>query len=533
MKHKKEYIGIFLLSILLAACADMTYILLAIQTPPNAINMGISNYWQDYFFYVSQIVQGAHGYWLTHNLYTAEITTPTLLYWCNILYGKMGYLVGMSPITTFHVSNIILGSCMLMAAFVLYKKIFPASRLAYIAFIFFTFSTSLMNRLPPTSPVRFWPFQLWRAQHFMFERLSNVPNQVTQPILFFILLYLLFTTNRMKKWLHMLLIGLITILATLLHPVMIGITVISYLAATWITVRSRKIPQTVALLVGFAVAAIYTVIAFQGEPYIQSRLWEAANQTYTSLPFLLKSIGPIVPFVLLGLFIRRKSYTSIERFGVVTIFGCYTAFMFPNLIQRLGITNVRILYPGMYIFLGWFAAVGLDAAAQFLSHRMPVRKGVISIVLILLFFVSISPTLWWELEQRIPDITQYDSGYYFMPKSTYDAYQFLEKTKPYTDVVLAGPYSQSDVRVPALTGHQTVAGHPLTTIRAEEKNGMTKQFFNLTMPKDSVIPWLTDQRVTYVLFTDGDGDKKTFEDAYPFLTPIYTTTTATVFMIRK
>ena len=242
---------------------------------------------------------------------------------------------------------------------------------------------------------------------------------------------------------------------------------------------------------------------------------------YTTLPFLLASIGPIVPFVLIGLIARRKTYAPIERLGALVIIGCYTAFLFPHIVQWFGITNVRILFPAMYIFLGWFAAAGLAS----------IKKQWIQTLLIILFLLIEAPTFLWEIKIKIPVITGY--YYYFTLKSTYDAYLFLGKTPPYTDVVLANPYSQSDVRVPALSGHQTVSGHMLTTIRSEEKDTMAKEFFGLTMKKELVIPWMNQQRITYVLLTSLDGNKTVFETRYPFLTPLYTTSTATVYTLQN
>jgi len=533
MTDKKEFIIVCLISVSLAICANFTYFFLVFQTPPGYISLGITSYWQDYFYYLSQVVQGAHGAILNNNLYTSELTTPTLLYWCNLLYGRIGNFFGLSPVSTFHISNIVLDSCMLVGAYVLFKKVFPQPKLAGIAFFFFTFSTSLINRLPKSSPVPFWPFELWRVPNFMFHRLSTVPNHITQTVLWLVLLYLLFKPLPIKLWVRITFIIVVTALTTLLHPVMVGLTVIMYTAAIWIVKKSRKLPDTLALVFGFGVTFAYTILAFQNNPYIQSRIWENNQQVYTTILFFLKSIGPIVPLVLLGLFVRRKTLTAIERLGVLLIITCYGVFLFPGFTYRIGILNTRLIFPGLYIFLGWFAACGLDSIASWISSHTNIKKYLMTNFLIVLFFVTIAPTLIWEVKQQIPDVHAFWPYFYFAPKSLNDAYRFLEKREPYTDVVLASPNSQIDVRIPAFTGHQTVTGHPLMTVHAKEKDIQAKQFFFLSMDKELVLSWLSKERVTYVFFTILDGNKQEFEKAYPFLKSIYQTDTAAVYVIEK
>jgi hypothetical protein len=103
---------------------------------------------------------------------------------------------------------------------------------------------------------------------------------------------------------------------------------------------------------------------------------EAEWQVRTTLFFLLKSIGPIMPFASLGMLFRFKKATAIERFGIILLLGTYITFLLP-ISERLGISNARLLFPAQYLFWGWFAMVGMYESAARLELYVQYKKNVI------------------------------------------------------------------------------------------------------------------------------------------------------------
>jgi hypothetical protein len=259
---------------------------------------------------------------------------------------------------------------------------------------------------------------------------------------------------------------------------------------------------------------------------------EAQWQVRTTIPFLLKSIGPIVLYAALGILFRLKKAAPIERFGIILLPVAYLSFLLP-ISERIGISNARLLFPAQYLFWGWFAAVGLYETAEWLKSFVTYKKNIIIGLLFLIFFISASPTIIWELQQKVPDTSIYQNPLYFLPKPIYDAFIYIQKQKPLSSFVLANPSSGLDILVPVVSGHRTITGLRYTTVHLTEKRKEVVQFFTLGMDSTTALHWLQLHKVSFVLFTLYDGDKEVFQQRYPFLTPVYSTPTGAVYQMNR
>src|SRR3989344_5401733 len=69
----------------------------ALHVPPNTVFIGIAHWYEDYFFYLSQLTQGAMGQWQLTNAYTLE-PIPLGYNWIfNLLLGKLAGLLSIAP----------------------------------------------------------------------------------------------------------------------------------------------------------------------------------------------------------------------------------------------------------------------------------------------------------------------------------------------------------------------------------------------------------------------------------------------------
>ena len=510
-----ELILVILISLPLSVITNIMFIQGVMHTPPGMTYLGVTHHFQDYFAYLSQIMQGVNGLWLTQDLYTTEKTIAAPAYWMNILLGHISRITTISPILMFNGSVFILVFLMLICSFLFFKRIFQSSRLGLIAFLFFVFSNSIYN------PPAYWPFELWGTPHLMFTRLSTLPHHLIQTMLFMAILLLLFDEKqKFRPWLQNGLLTLCTALLTLLQPIMVGILTGASVCTKLFFERKKQWGKIVALSVGFITSFTVMFFAFQGEPHIQLRLWEKTQQTLTTVSFLFLSIGPILPFALFGMWIAMKKRTPFGITGIFVVLGGYFLFYFRGIDELLGITNVRVLFPGTILFLAWFATLGIQTLSR--------KKPMIEALCVALFLLAVSPTVIWEVQQKIHSDGS-NTPIQYIPTSTMKAYDFLTKQTPYTTVVLGNPDTYTNYLIPALTGHVSVTGHPLLTINTDEKNRLSKTFFTGIMDVQAAQQWLAKERVTYVVFTDGDGSKKAFEEAYPFLTAVFSTPTAAVY----
>jgi len=524
-----ELILVILISIPLSVITNSTFLTGIINTPPGMTYLGVTHYYQDYFAYMSQVMQGVNGLWLTQDLYTTEKTVAVPAYWMNILLGHISRITNIPPILLFNGSACVLVFLMLICSYLFYKRVFQRSRPALIAFLFFVFSTSVLNRLPPTAPYPYWPFELWSTPHLMFNRLITLPHHSIQTLLFMAILTLLFNEKqRLRPLLRNGFLLFCTALLTFLQPIMVGMLTGAYVVTMVLFEKRKPWNAIVAISIGFLVPFIVMVLAFQGEPHIQLRLWEKATQTLTTTPFLLLSIGPIVPFAAIGMWNAVKKRTPLGITGFLLVIGGYFLFRFPGIDQAIGITNVRVVFPGTILFLAWFGTVGVDVVSTWISKRLNAKKSLVEALCVALFLLAVAPTIVWEIQQKInprAPITPVN----YIPTTTMAAYTFLKNQSPYTTVALGNPETLTNYLIPALSGHVSVSGHPLLTIHSEEKISNSLALFALSMDEAAAKEWLTRERVTYVVFTDMDGSKEAFEQAYPFLTPVFSTPTATVY----
>ncbi len=538
---KKLWILIILISATVALLNSANFFFGLIQQAPGTIYLGTTFYFEDYFFYLNHFFQGAHGAWLVANRYTGEPTSPSINYWSNLLMGKIGGFFGLSPILSYNLWVIILSFAVLLLSYQVIRLFLPQNiLLGFTAYIFSTFAAPLMNRIFINGQPLWYPFELWRTPHFIFNRLGNAPHQLTQTIIFYLLTLASLarpdsTKNQKISWFVSFLLML---MLTSLNPVMASVFVLTAWVANLVSLGYQHKPliawkKLFLISLSFIFTFGYMWQLMNTLPHLQSKIWEASQQLITTLPFFLKSMGPISLLAALGgvVFLLHPEPRLI--FSVVLIAVSYGLLISP-LSRLLGISNLRLFFPALYPFLGVLAIHGTLTLATF-CHKKPLSfhpKATIFLILSVFLLFSF-PTLWWEIGQKLQTNTDPATiRLQYLSKEIYRAFVFLKNTPPYEDIVLASPYSRMDLLVPALTGHTSYSGHPLTTIDADGKNQIGVTFYNLWLSPQKARQWLQGSRIRYVIFTQYDGDVAAFHQTYPFLKLIFSERGATVFRVR-
>jgi len=530
--HNKSntWIIVIVLTFLVTLATNATYLTYVLHTPKSTINLGVTHYWEDYMYYVSQFSQGAHGNWLNHSLFTEETIAPTLLHFPNILLGKIGGLFHLSPMDSYQISCIILLCLFLLLSFYCMKKLFKKSTYALPAFLFFTFSASLMNRLPETAPEPFYPFQLWNTPHYMFDRFTQLPHYFVMNMCFLVVLLFLF--GKAKNTWFAIGTGVCMLSMTILQPIVATLTLGTAILTASIQ-KEHSLWKNIGIIsIGYFVGIAALIRLYMTNSYVQTMTSEAGWQVLTTLPFLLKSIGPILPFAIVGIIAKLKKAAAIERFGMILLVGSYTTFLIPEIPRFLKFSNARLLFSAQYLFWGWFAAIGLFTLAQYIGRCVVVKKQIIISVLFFLFFSSVTPTIIWEIQHRLPDTAIYQNELYFLPKTTASAFTYLDKQVPYQDIVLANSDSHMNMLVPVLSGHKTMLGPAYATINASMKGKEIHAFFTLTMDEETARQWVRAHHISYILYTVTDGYAGSFAQHYPFLEKVFSSDTATVYKVK-
>lgn len=464
---------------------------------PGEVYLGTTHYYEDYFFYLNHFFQGARGTWLAANRYTTEPTTPSILFWPNVLLGKLGGFFGLSPMLSYNLSIIIITIMILITIYGIFRKVFSTStHRALIGFLFATTATSLMNYIRVDGTPMWYPFQLWKTPNFALDRLGGVPHQLVQTLLFLLLVSVWFFGS--KKLLR----GLVLIiLLSTLNPVMSAM----FLVAAWMSAPSFKL---ILPSIGFLVIAWYFQILTNSQPHVQSKLWEASQQVTTTPLFLLLSIGPISMLGLLGVVKGIGEKKPIMLFGIILLAMNYFLF-FTDIPRLIGISNSRVLFPAMYLFWGMLAAEGIF----FIKKKFSILYSLFFILYSLLTI----PTLYWEIQQKLIVKPEERIPLLYLPSGIYKRFTRLATLGSPNDVVLANPMTHLDAMIPALTGHTTYTGHPFATINSNQKRALASKFFQKQMSAEVAQAWLGKNHIRFVFFTELDGDKNQFQQAYPFI----------------
>ncbi|KKU83563.1 hypothetical protein A2973_03775 [Candidatus Gottesmanbacteria bacterium RIFCSPLOWO2_01_FULL_49_10] len=525
------------LSVILTVLNQLPFFYGVLNKSSDMVYLGTVHYYEDYFFYINHFFQGAHGAWLTVNRYTSEPTNPSIIYWFNILLGKIGGAISLSPILTYNIAVILLSVIALTLTFYLISTILPDSTMALSAFIYATFSTSVLNSVTLGNGQRgWWPVELWKTPHFLFDRLSSVPHQIMQTILFSLAMLFIFTKpshhhmNRVYTIGSVISVGLLATINPMIAIILVALLWPAHIA-TIMTNRSRIASGQWIKLISVTTVAIILFLFMNHElsqpAHSFSKYWDSMQQTQSTLPFLILSIGPIVPFAVIGVISKFKTLDALGWFGLLLIVGCYSIFLSP-IPKYLGVANVRILFPGMYVFWGVYAAHGSLAIARFVGKYLPVKPQRMIIVCLVVFMVIVSPTAVWETARKISSKDQTMSPLVYLPRDMYDGFVSLSTLLPYDDIVIANHTTHMDLFVPALSGHTSYSGHPLTTIQADRKNQEIMKIFSLVQNPEDTKTWLGQNHIRYIFVTSLDGSIEQFQTYYPFLRVIRKTSGAAI-----
>lgn len=517
-------------TILLTLANSSNFLAGVLGTKLGEVYLGTTHYYEDYFLYLNQFFQGAHGGWLTLNRYTTESTPASILFWPNVLLGKLGGLFGLSPEISYNLSVMLLTFTVLIVLSSLMRHVFPKDKTkALIGFILAALSTSLINHIWVNGKPMWYPFQLWKTPNFALDRLGGVPHQLVQTLLFLLAMHAWFF-YRSKKISTPLVAGVLLLLLTTLNPVMSAI----FLGTLWITqiiIRPKQATSWMTLLVtsvGVGATAWYYNGLSSLQPHVQSKLWEAGQQIATTPLFMLLSIGPISVLGIIGAIAIIKRARPVELFSIILLVACYALYFSP-IPKLIGISNSRVLYPAMYAAWGILGVLGVEfLATQLHKYSSSIKISLLTVSLSILFLIVSFPTLTWELEQKLFVKPEERIPLLYLTTDVYQAFTYLRTTGSLDDVVLGNPVSHMDALLPALTGHTGYTGHPFATINNEQKKAGAMKFFQLKMTAIEAKEWLKKNNIRFILFTKFDGDIKRFWLGLPFFKVLHTTPQATV-----
>lgn len=544
-----EPLGIIILSIAATCLTSAALISQYVLRPTDRVFIGLPHYWEDYFFYLDQFYQGAHGNWLTEINFTTENLKPTLFYFYNIVLGKIGGLFNLEPYTTYNVSLLILKFLFFILSYIVLFYIFPRNRLyRFLSFIMFLFATSFPSMASQADgEVVISSLNLFRGKNTIYTRFENVPS--TYIINIFLLVSFLLLTNfisLLKKKYSLVSQGLLKIspfkllfnsfvISLFLFLLSIGdsaktfVLLISYLLMTlFFCSKNNKLSYFIVIIITFIIMVIPSLVIVkilssslsQNAVYHAANLWDVNNHIaqlkhlYSHPIELLMAFGMFGMTVFIGIpYILMSKKTMIMQFSLILFFVSVLGFFIP-ITDRTSIPGFRFMSSSAYIFGSVIALYGLLTVEKFMKRKL---LSVLVLLVLIINFITIQSSF----RRQIKILADPYSHFAYMPTDLYNGFMFLRNLPPKNATVLANPKTSMDILIPGLTGKKTYSGHLLMTYNTPIKDTEAVNFFYGDFSTDLKYEFIKEKNIKYIITAKYSKIPDSFIKNYTFMKQIF------------
>jgi hypothetical protein len=547
IRSKKEILLVLGLTLLVILLTTSNVIVQYIHSPSNRIFIGIPHYWEDYFYYLDQFYQGAHGAWLTMNNFTQESFPPTLFYFSHIILGKIGGLFGLASYTSYNLSLFFLKGIFILLSYRVIAYMFPHSKsYRIITFLLFLFSTSFPEvAQTDQGQTILMPTRMYRSENLILTRFSNVPEMYVKNILF-LMCFILVTKLAVKiqtffsasetalisriknnaRWLVVFLAGSsfgITAL-TIVDAAKAALLLFCFVIFLFFLKPKTNVKKYGIVWTGLFVLLMlpscgiisYLFLTLNINPLYETAIdWDIAQHVsqlnfFLHKPFyILLSYGSLGIVTCIGLlrYVKEKKNHFHVFSGIMFI--CAQILFFLPVYTFLPIPGFRFLFSSIYIFSASIGVYGLFTLQKFfrikIRYLLIIYLGINSITFVSAYIPFVQP-----LKPPFSDVA-------YLSQNIFDGFEYLQKNASKNALVLANPHTGIDMMIPGMTGKRSYSGHMLMTLHVEEKDKQADGFLYKWTDQKQAKEFLETNNIDYVFFTSIDGDPDTLARDYPFL----------------
>ncbi len=545
---KKYFEPVFVaLFIIFMTAVNLWHVIYHAQSrPPNTVYVGISHHYEDYFYYLSQLTQGAQKSWEVKNLYTSEPIPATPLWWVNIILGKVSALLHV-PVFTVYTASLFAATPLLLATLYLGSRmLFPKNTNLRLGTLLITVLATAGYRYIDG---RIDPIVYFYNYTSSLNRLGGVTHLMLQNILsLLIILYgsaIIESDKKISR--NTLIVSISAFLLAFINPVYVVLdaVAISLVALT----RIRRKLLTSALIIGIPLLIPYILMqrTFDIPFYQYFRWWESSVLRAPTYNFW-HSYGILIYLLPLGVIPFLKKGGALRWTGLV--WAVLPVIMYWSPIPGiLHIPVFRLTQPPQYLILGAIAAEGLwilchpelVSGSRFINWMLKRvqhdgkkiynhnnSKIILFWLLTTLFLINQYPMLYEEVRARRDNYTLI-SWLNHMDKNLYEGLMTFS-TMPHNQIALA--FNNLELIVPAISGHTVYQAHRSLTLEYPRKIGEAATFFTMQLTPSDALSFLKTNTIGYILWRKSDGDRREFEAYYPFLTKTYENSTLIIYTVQ-
>lgn len=543
LRDKKELLFVLIVSLIFALFNILHVIIPFFQKPPNTIFIGITHWYEDYFFYLSQLTAGARGAWLSTNAFTTESIPPSLNWSFNLMLGKLGGLLHLTPWVTYDLAVFLLSFLSILTFYVALRRIYPTlTSLRLGGFLLALTANSFYQIKIADGRVQIIPYDYFYNYTASLNRLGGVAHLIAQNILSLLLILLVseILTTVMKKGRapvsylarRILLIAAVTAALFIINPVYVFVDgVVLVLASVWFfTVRStRKTHLAIAgILIGIATPTIplyfYTTHIFSHPYYQYFRQWEASIPPTTFSNFIMAT-GILSLLVPIGLIPFLRKATPLRIIG--TLWALIPiAIYFSPLPKILAIPSFRVLQPPVYVILAAIGVQGIAMLSSFLSSivRQKSSQRMFLILLTAIILMQL-PVVSMEINHRLSDPIL-TSPLNYVDRDILNGLEYLA-TLPNNEATLAT--NTLELLVPVISGRRVYSGHRSLTYHYDTKVQHVYALYGYGFTQQEARQFLKKNSIDYILWQKDLGDPQRMQTHYPFLKKLWNNDALTIF----
>ncbi len=143
-KRASEIILVTFITVASVILASPRYTSQFIRRPPDHVFVGMSTYFEDFYYYLDQFYQGKEGNWLTENRFSIERFPPTIIYFIHVLLGKIGGIFGWESFRSYNYFGLLFKFLFIISSYLLICQFIVKSLFKRIlTFGIFLYSCSL------------------------------------------------------------------------------------------------------------------------------------------------------------------------------------------------------------------------------------------------------------------------------------------------------------------------------------------------------------------------------------------------------
>lgn len=556
--RKLEIILVGIITLLTVFFASPRFTSQFMNKPPGSVFVGMTTYFEDFYYYLDQFYQGKEGKWLTENRFSIEHFPPKLVYFNHILFGKIGGVFGLESFQSYNLFGLLLKGLFISASYMLIFRFFPTSVFRRITtYLIFLYSTSFPNiSLKYGSLTLNPPVDIFRTANRVLARFGTSANGMLVNFLFVSLFLVLLHIFRQEyesivgkkhsglmSFLSAIHIKEVIVISLLFVFIIFGDMVVTMILLCMCmglliikrvqTASFTRMPTFITIMLLFCVLLLslggYIVLTINNDPvYKNATAWDISQYLQTvksvGLVNLIKGFGLQLPFFIYGLYIlfQKKNKTIYELAGVMVVTLCWGGYL-GTLLFQIPFAGFRFLFPATYLFMSIMVMVAMNTIA--LKFRSVKVFPVLIAMYLCINFLSFLRG-WYE---EFKPLKEPDYHFAYIPNDLYKGLVYLRTAEPKGGNVLASPSTSIDLMIPGIAGRYTYTGHFLTTYDSAKKDELAKKFFNEWYDTPDTHEFLKQNNIRFIVVTTYTGRLSDFKTYYPFLHVVFENPTVTIF----